>query len=71
MEDHLYIVLWRGNDTSKWSVELGGIVDNAADRDIIIAAAKIRNPDFKFAWVEGPIFSPEAMAECEAAMEAF
>lgn len=69
MEEHLYIVLWRVDATCKWDLER--VVYSAQDRDTIIAAAKIRHPEFEYAWVEGPICSPEAMAEAEAKLGAF
>lgn len=59
MEDHLYIVLWRVNETC------------TRDRNIIIEAAKIRHPDFQYAWVEGPICTLESMAEAELRLGSF
>lgn len=67
--EHLYIVLWRVNDTLRW--DLQGIAGNPRDRDIIIAAGKIKNPTFQFAYVEGPITNPAEMAEQEAVLGAF
>jgi hypothetical protein len=69
MEDHLYIVLWRVNETCKWDVER--IVYSTRDRNIIIEAAKIRHPDFQYAWVEGPICTLESMAEAELRLGSF
>lgn len=67
--EHLYIVLWRVTAQNKWNVE--SIVYSASDRDVIVAATKIKNPDFEVAWIEGPICSQEAEAMAEARLGAF
>ena len=67
--EHLYIVLWRVNDTCRWDFQ--GIAYNPGERDTIIAAGKIKHPTFQFAYVEGPITNPAEMAEQEARLGAF
>jgi hypothetical protein len=69
MEEHLYILLWRVNDTCKWTVEW--IAENAKECAVILTAAKIKHPDFQYAWVEGPICSQESMAEAELRLGRF
>jgi hypothetical protein len=66
--EHLYVVLWRSGDTGRW--DLQGIGHSPRERDIIIEAAKIKNPEFQYGWVEGPIWRPAMMAEREAQLAA-
>jgi hypothetical protein len=68
--EHLYIVLWRGSD-GIWKAESRGVFHERRIADNFIECAKAAGEQWDFAVVEGPIVSPESMAEIEARLGTF
>ena len=70
MEDRLYIVIWQ--DSRKiWHAEAQGVFAERRMAENLIECKKSVGETYKFAIVEGPIVSPEAMAKVEARLGKF
>lgn len=72
MNDTLYIVVYRSGPNSRWQAISEGEMPERRMAENLIECKKASGwKNFQFAIVEGPIFSPDAMAEAEAKLEAF
>ena len=70
MEDHLYIVIWKG-ETIPWRAAERAIFTERRLAENYIECQKAAGETWTYGIVEGPITSPEAMAEQEAALGVF
>ncbi len=69
--EHLYIVIWRLNDTAKWRPEPDGVFESRRLADNLLEIKASQGSSMQYAIVEGPIVSAEAMAEAESKLGAF
>ena len=70
MEDVIYIVLWRSGQ-GLWQPEPHGVFTERRLAENLIECRKAAGQPWEFAIVEGPITSPQKMAEAEAALGPF
>jgi len=72
MEERLYIVVYRSNDLDRWrSLSEGEFPERRLAENMIECKKAVGWRNFQFGIVEGPIISPETMAEAEARLGAF
>ena len=70
MVDIIYIVLWRDSQ-GLWRPESDGVFTERRLAENLIECRKAAGQPWEFAIVEGPITSPQKMAEAEASLGPF
>ena len=68
--EHLFIVIYR-YEGGKWKPEPHGACEDRRMAEKMIEVAKHKGETFEFSIVEGPIVSPETMAEAEKRLGKF
>ena len=67
----LYIVIYRYSSTERWQPKDQGVFEDRKIAEGFRDALQFINPHAQYAIVEGPIVSPETMAEAEARLGKF
>jgi hypothetical protein len=70
MEEQLFIVIWKGY-SGLWKEQSGGVFTEERLAKNLVEILQATQPEFKFAYVNRPIVSPETMAEAEARLGPF
>jgi hypothetical protein len=70
MDEHLYIVIYR-HPGEKWREKTAGVFESRRLAENYIECCKATGFNGQLAWVEGPICTPESMAEAEARLGDF
>ncbi len=70
MDEHLYIVVYR-NPREPWQAKTNGIFTERRLAENFIECSKATGFAAEMAIVDGPIVSPETMAEAEARLGKF
>ena len=71
MNESIFIVIWRTGKTAKWQPASDGVLESRRLAENYIELKKAVGNRLDFAIVEGPIVSPELMAEAELALGKF
>lgn len=72
MDEHLYIVVYRADAESRWKAINEGEFESRRLAENFIECKKVTGwHRFQFGVVEGPIVSPETMAEAEERLGKF
>ena len=70
MDEHLYIVVYRFPG-EPWKEKANGVFTSRRLAENLIECSKATGFSAEMAIVDGPIYSPETMAEAEARLGAF
>lgn len=71
MEEILYIVIWKPTETDHWQEKTNGVFHDKRLAENFVEILKAQKFAQFIGIVEGPITSPGAMAEAEAALGKF
>lgn len=71
MDDTLYIIVYRHSNKERWQEKTNGTFTDKRLAENYVEILRSQNPTTQYGIVEGPIVSPESMAEAELRLGKF